>query len=123
MVIITLIEELHLLAFIDVSVFTGARSDVNQVNWFWNNGTMVANTTNYPASNASVCEQMTWPLTYDDGINLRAKECKSGLSHHVCRFEGMKNCTSVCILQANNIHILLYRIMVLCRSKFDLSML
>ena len=36
---------------------------------------------------ASVCEQMTWPLTYDDGINLRAKDC-SAEAHYVCRVDG-----------------------------------
>ena len=39
----------------------------------------------YPSSNTSVCEQMTWPLTYDDGINLRAKECGTGKSHYICQ--------------------------------------
>ena len=29
----------------------------------------------YPMSDRSVCKQMTWPLTYDDGINLRGKRC------------------------------------------------
>ena len=42
----------------------------------------------YPSSNTSVCEQMTWPLTYDDGTNLRAKECGTGKSQYIC--EGMK---------------------------------
>jgi len=30
---------------------------------------------------------MTWPLTYDDGINLRSKECQSGMAHYICRIE------------------------------------
>ena len=64
-------------------MFTGARSDVNQSSWFWNNGTMITDPT-YPSSNTSVCQQMTWPLTYDDGINLRAKDCETGKSHFVC---------------------------------------
>ena len=28
---------------------------------------------------------MTWPLTYDDGINLYTKECGTGKSHFVCK--------------------------------------
>ena len=57
---------------------------MNQSSWFWNNGTMITDLT-YPSSNTSVCEQMTWPLTYDDGINLRAKDCETGKSHYICK--------------------------------------
>ena len=34
----------------------------------WNNN-------HFPNTNSFVCQQMTWPLTYDDGINLRGKFC------------------------------------------------
>ena len=47
---------------------------MEQSDWFWNNKTM-ASDMNYPTANASVCQQMTWPLTYRDGINLREKTC------------------------------------------------
>ena len=68
-------------------MFIGARSDDGQLHWTWNNGTMVAGASNFPSSNTSVCEQMTWPLTYDDGINLRAKDC-SEEDNYVCRVDG-----------------------------------
>ena len=68
----------------DISVFIGARSDVNQTKWYWNNITEVNNTM-FPESNSSVCQQMTWPLTYNDGINLRPKQCETGMSHYVCQ--------------------------------------
>ena len=37
----------------------------------------------FSTSKESVCQEMTWPLTYDDGINLRPKNCESGISHYV----------------------------------------
>ena len=42
--------------------------------WFWNDGKMISNN-NYPAPDTGMCQQMSWPLTYDDGINLHAKRC------------------------------------------------
>ena len=79
----------YILVFTDISVIIGARSDVGQSNWFWNNGTMITDTM-YPSSNTSVCQQMTWPLTYDDGINLRAKDCGTGKSHYICQVKGAR---------------------------------
>ena len=70
--------------FPDISVFVGARSDFNQTNWFWNSGTMVNNLM-FPISNKSVCQEMTWPLTYDDGVNLRGKNCASGKAYYLCK--------------------------------------
>ena len=74
----------HFTPFLDISVFIGARSHNGQLHWTWNNGTMVADTSNFPPSDTSVCEQMTWPLTYDDGINLRAKDCSKD-AYYVCQ--------------------------------------
>ena len=72
----------------DISVFTGARSDVNQSDWFWDNdNTMITADDNYPPSDTSVCEQMTWPLTYDDGINLHPKLC-SDEAYYICQIKG-----------------------------------
>jgi len=52
----------------------------------WNNGTIIKDPT-FQTSDQSDCQQMTWPLTYDDGINLRPKECGSGIAHYICRIE------------------------------------
>jgi len=71
----------------DISVFICARSDVGQSDWFWSNGTIVIDPT-FPTSNTSTCQQMTWPLTYDDGINLRPKECGSGTARYMCKVKG-----------------------------------
>ena len=71
------------LCILDISVFSGARSDVNQSNWFWENRTMVDDS-NYPTSDPSVCQQMSLPLTYDDGINLLPKDCENDEAHYVC---------------------------------------
>ena len=58
---------------------------MGQLLWSWRNGTKINNTL-YPLSDPSVCEQMSWPLTYDDGINLRAKPCEEE-SHFVCEIQ------------------------------------
>ena len=71
-------------SFSDISVFIGARSDLNQSDCFWNDGSSY-NVLPRLRSNSYVCQQMTWPLSYDDGINLRRKECGSGISHYVCK--------------------------------------
>ena len=52
----------------------GARSEVGQSNWTSENGTNGLYL-NYPASDSTICQQMAFPLTYDDGINLLPKRC------------------------------------------------
>ena len=69
--------------FLDISVFLGARSNVGQTNWFSENGTMVDDS-RYPSSNQSICQQMTMPLTYDDGINLLPKPCNQDEAYFTC---------------------------------------
>ena len=61
--------------FTDISVFVGARSNVNESGWFWSNRTIIVDQS-YPVSDQSICQQISWPLTYDDGINLRGKRCE-----------------------------------------------
>ena len=41
----------------------------------------------FPTPNPSVCQEMTWPLTYTDGINQLAKDCQSGKSHYVAKLK------------------------------------
>ena len=53
---------------LDISLFVGARSNVGQFDWFWKNRTIITDDA-FPEANASVCQQTTWPLTYDDGVN------------------------------------------------------
>ena len=77
----------HFTSIVDISVFIGARSHYGQLHWTWNNGTMVADARNFPPPDTSVCQEMTWPLTYDDGINLRAEDCAEE-AHYVCRVNG-----------------------------------
>ena len=79
-------------------MFIGARSHVGELHWTWNNGTKVADTSNFSLSDTSVCEEMTWPLTYGDGINLRAKDC-SKEAHYVCKVDGN---TSLLLFSFNN---------------------
>ena len=69
--------------FSDVSLFLGARSRIGQTNWFWENGTMV-NDERYPPSDQSICQQMSVPLTYDDGINLMPKRCDQDEAYFAC---------------------------------------
>ena len=77
-----------MLLSVDIGVFIGARSDVNQSEWFWNNDTRITNSA-YPTSNTSTCQQMPWPLTYDNGINLHRKFC-----HNEAYFVCQSKCTS-----------------------------
>ena len=64
-------------------MFLGAQSNVGQTNWFWENGTVV-NDSRYPLSNQSVCQQMSVPLTYEDGINLLPKRCDKDAAYFAC---------------------------------------
>ena len=72
--------------FIDISIFIGARSDVGHSDWSWHNGSRI-NTSDFLQSNSSVCHEMTWPLTYDDGINLNPKQCETGRSYYICQYK------------------------------------
>ena len=58
---------------------------MKQSDWLWNNGSII-NTSDFPQSNSSVCQEMTWPLTYDDGINLHPKQCGTE-SHYICQYK------------------------------------
>ena len=69
--------------FSDISVFFGARSNKGQTSWIWENETMVNDPT-YPTSNQTVCQQMSLPLTYDDGINLFPKRCNQEKAYFAC---------------------------------------
>ena len=55
-------------------MFVGGSSALGEDVWKNNNGSTIVNE-NYPPGNQSVCQQMTWPLTYSDGVNLRPKQC------------------------------------------------
>ena len=75
---------------IDITVFIGTRSIANQIAWFWENGTML-NDSRYPLSDQSVCQQMSLPLTYDDGINLLPKSCDQDEAYFICSIPGTSN--------------------------------
>ena len=70
--------------FLDISVFVGARSDVGQSKWMWNSEATIKNS-DFPLADSSICQDMSWPLTYDDGINLRPQPCGNGRSYYVCQ--------------------------------------
>ena len=80
----------------DISIFLGARSNVSQTNWLWENGTIV-NDSRYPPSNQSVCQQMSMPLTYDDGVNLLPKRCNEDEAFYACSIT-----CKVCFMIFNN---------------------
>ena len=44
----------------------------------------MVNDSRYPPSNLSVCQQMSVPLTYDDGINLLPKDCVQDEAFFAC---------------------------------------
>ena len=56
----------------------------------------MVNDSNYPTSDSSVCEQMSSPLTYDDGINLLPKRCENDEAYFAC--EVPCNCVALIFL-------------------------
>ena len=44
----------------------------------------MVNDPTYPPSNQSVCQQMSLPLTYDDGNNLLPKRCNQEKAYFAC---------------------------------------
>ena len=44
----------------------------------------MVNDSRYPPSPQSVCQQMSLPLTYDDGINLLPKRCDQDEAYFAC---------------------------------------
>jgi len=78
----------------DISLFIGARSDKNRINWFWENGTMITNYSNFPLSNASLCEEMSFPFSYNDGINLLRKRCTQDKAYFACDIP-CKSCLTI----------------------------
>ena len=68
---------------IDISVFIGARSNLGATTWVWNNGTTVVEST-YGTTPLNVCQQMSVPLTYENGINMLPKNCDSDEAYFIC---------------------------------------
>ena len=67
---------------LDISVFWGNRSNTNSV---CKNGTVRENASSTNCtSNILSCQQMSLPLTYDDGINLLAKRCNRDKAYFAC---------------------------------------
>ena len=48
----------------------------------------MVNDPRYPPSDQSACQQMSLPLTYDDGINLLPKRCDQDEAYFACDVEG-----------------------------------
>ena len=44
----------------------------------------MVNDLRYPLSDQSVCQRMSLPLTYDDGINLLPKRCDQDEAYFAC---------------------------------------
>ena len=53
--------------------------------WFWENETKI-NASDFSTNSDSGCQQMSWPLTYSDGINLNAKNCQEE-SYALCQYK------------------------------------
>ena len=56
---------------------------MNEDVWKYNNGTIIVNE-KYPTGDQSICQQMTWPLTYNDGVNLRPMKCNQE-AYFICQ--------------------------------------
>ena len=85
----------------------GGRSALGQSDWLWNNGTII-NDTEFGSSITESCQQMSWPLTYDDDINLRGKVCEEE-AYFMCQVKcerfGLFVLMAFLIIQFNSIGI------------------
>ena len=68
-------------------MLTGARSDVGQTSWFFEDGSSALNPS-YPPGDRSKCQQLSWQFAYKDGINLYPKDCSGKLVKFVCEYAG-----------------------------------
>ena len=70
----------------DIHIFIGARSDVNQTQWFWSDQRLVTKTS-FPAANPSACQQIAMRYFYNDTseqwINT-AQSCSNTKAYYVC---------------------------------------
>ena len=74
---------------VDISVFVGGRSQIDENVWKNSDGSKIENK-KYPPGDKSICQQMTWPLTYNDGVNLRSMKCNQEayfICQTKCKFE------------------------------------
>jgi len=79
------------IVILDISIFVGARSEMNSRNWFWGDSDLVLGQ-DYSLSKFDQCEQMSLPLTYFDRINLKAKDCVNSQAFAVCHSLCKLNC-------------------------------
>ena len=74
------------LFFVDIHVYVGARSNVNQTQWFWSDQKNITNT-RFPAANPSSCQQIGIRYLYNDTseqwINT-AQSCNTAKAYYVC---------------------------------------
>ena len=78
--------------FLDMYVFIGARSDVGQAHWYWNNDT-VATDTRLSSSSSSRCQQTAIKYQYLDSNCSRpwtftAENCTGSQAYYVCEIKG-----------------------------------
>ena len=74
---------LHWAFIIDMPVFLGVRSFENSRLWVSSDQNVLL----HPSigfSMEGVCEQMSVPLSYDDGINLRPRKCSNVEAYVAC---------------------------------------
>ena len=50
----------------------------------------MVNDSRYRPSNQSVCQQMSLPLTYDDGINLLPQRCDQDEAYFACHVDSKR---------------------------------
>ena len=88
-VIKTIKYSLYHAFIVDISLFVGGRSQINENVWKNSDGSKIENK-KYPPGDELICQQMTWPLTYNDGVNLRSMKCNQKayfICQTKCKFE------------------------------------
>ncbi|CAK8679940.1 unnamed protein product [Clavelina lepadiformis] len=70
----------------DINVFIGARSDVGESNWFWNDGSLVTDPS-FPSSNSSVCQQMAYHYSDNKTWELSPHSCGLTKAYYICQIK------------------------------------
>ncbi|XP_076817985.1 uncharacterized protein LOC143463404 [Clavelina lepadiformis] len=71
----------------DINVFIGARSDVNETDWFWSNGSLVTDDSTFPSANPDICQQIAYHYTDNQAWSEISTICGSSSGYYVCQIK------------------------------------
>ncbi|CAK8679923.1 unnamed protein product [Clavelina lepadiformis] len=71
----------------DINVFIGARSDIGESGWFWSNGSLVTDDSNFPSANPDICQQIAYHYTDNQAWSKISTNCGSSSGYYVCQIK------------------------------------